>query len=136
MTALGQGEIRLNINRWLLVFSLAILPGFSASAKQAGEIPRLCFLTFDPGPSRAPRFNPFFESLRGLGYVEGKTIAIDYLSADSRAERYPEIAAECLRRKADVIVVSTTPAAQAARKATRTTPIVMLALGDPPSVPV
>ena len=45
---------------------------------QSRKIPRLCFLTFDPGTSRAPslRFQPFFEGLRDLGYVDGQTIAI------------------------------------------------------------
>jgi putative ABC transport system substrate-binding protein len=58
-------------------------------------------------------------------------MTIDYLSADGQAERFPPLAAECLRLKADIIVVSTTPAAQAAKNATRTIPIVMLPLGDP-----
>jgi putative tryptophan/tyrosine transport system substrate-binding protein len=104
-----------------------------ARAQQPNKIPRLCFLTFDPGTlqSRSPRFDPFFASLRDLGYVEGQTIAIDYLSADGRGERFPALAAECLRLNADIIAVSTTPAAQAAKNATRTIPIVMIALGDP-----
>src|SRR3984893_4621523 len=79
----------------------------------AKKTPRLCFLTFDPGTlqSRSPRFDPFFESLRDLGYADEQTIAIDYLSADGRGERFPDLAAECLRLKADLIAVSTTPAA-------------------------
>jgi putative ABC transport system substrate-binding protein len=102
-------------------------------AQQSKKIPRLCFLTFDPGTlrSRSPRFDPFFESLRDLGYVDGQTITIDYLSADGHGERFPVLAAECLRLKADIIAVSTTPAAQIAKNATRTIPIVMIALGDP-----
>jgi putative ABC transport system substrate-binding protein len=63
--------------------------------------------------------------------VHGQTITIDYLSADGRGERIPALAAECLRLKADMIAVSTTPAAQAAKNTTRTIPIVMIALGDP-----
>jgi putative ABC transport system substrate-binding protein len=102
-------------------------------AQQPKKIPRLCFLTFDPGTlqSRSPRFDAFFEGLRDLGYVDGKTITIDYLSADGHGERFPALAAECLRLKVDIIAVSTTPAAQAAKNATRTIPIVMIALGDP-----
>ena len=105
----------------------------AARAQQPKKIPRLCFLTFDPGTllSRSPRFDAFFEGLRDLGYVNGQTIAIDYLSAEGVGERFPALAAECVRRKADIIAVSTTPAAQAAKKATRTIPIVMIALGDP-----
>jgi len=63
--------------------------------------------------------------------VDGQTISIDYLSADGRGERFPALAADCLRLKADIIVVTSTPAAQAAKNATRTIPIVMMALGDP-----
>src|SRR5215471_13774417 len=104
-----------------------------AHAQQSKEIPRLCFLTFDPGTSqsRSPRFDVFFNSLRDLGYVDGKTIVINYLSADGKDDRFPALASECLRLKADIIAVSTTPAAQAAKRATRTVPIVMIALGDP-----
>ena len=70
-------------------------------------------------------------ALRDLGYVHGKTIIIDYLVAEGRSEKFPELAAECVRLKANIIVVSTTPAAHAAKNTTRTTPIVMVALGDP-----
>src|SRR6516165_2998704 len=95
-------------------------------AQQPKNIPRLCFLTFDPGTLQATRFAAFFQSLRELGYVEGQTIAIDYLSADGHGERFPALATECLRRKADIIAVSTTPATQAAKKATGSIPIVMI----------
>src|SRR5690349_7411765 len=102
-----------------------------AHAQRPKNIPRLCFLTFDPDASRSTRFGPFFDGLRDLGYVDGQSIRIDYLSADGEGERFPTLAAECLRLKADVIAVSTTPATQAAKQITRTTPIVMIALGDP-----
>jgi putative tryptophan/tyrosine transport system substrate-binding protein len=105
----------------------------AARAQQPKNVPRLCFLTFDPGTllSRSPRFDAFFQGLRDLGYVDGQTINIDYLSADGQGERFPKLAAECLRLKADIIAVSTTPAAQVAKDATHTVPIVMIALGDP-----
>src|SRR5215468_3262682 len=104
-----------------------------ALAQQPNKIPRLCFLTFDPGTlhSRTARFDPFFDGLRELGYIDGQTISIDYLSAEGSDERFPDLVSECLRHKADVIAVSTTPAAQAAKRATRTVPIVLIALGDP-----
>ena len=111
----------------LLVFALP----HPINAEQIGRIPRLCFLTFDPGTIESNRFNPFFQRLRDLGYVDGQTITIDYLSAAGRGERFPALASECLRLKADIIVVTTTPAAQAAKHATRTTAIVMFPLGDP-----
>jgi putative tryptophan/tyrosine transport system substrate-binding protein len=102
----------------------------TAAAQPAGKIPRLCFLTFSPGIPLST-FDPFFQGLRELGYVDGQTITIDYLSADGQANRFPTLAADCLRLKADIIVATTTDAAQAAKNATRTTPIVMHALGDP-----
>jgi len=109
---------------------------FAARAQQPKKIPRLCFLTFDPGTfqSRSARFEPFFNRLKELGYVDGQTITIDYLSAEGRNDRFVEIAAECLRFKADVIAVTTTPGAFAAKQTTQTIPIVMLPLGDPVGV--
>jgi len=123
--------------KMLRVALLAMLTFFSApimgEAQPSKKIPRLCFLTFDPGTlqSRSPRFDAFFEALRDLGYVDGQTISIDYLSADGDGERFPALAAECLRLQADIIAVTTTPAAQVAKSTTRTVPIVMVALGDP-----
>jgi putative ABC transport system substrate-binding protein len=57
----------------------------------------------------------FFQTLRDMGYVDGQSITIDYLSAEDRSDRFPALVAECLRRKADVIYPSTTPAAQPAK---------------------
>jgi putative ABC transport system substrate-binding protein len=103
----------------------------AARAQQSKKLPRLCFLTFDPGSLQSTRFGAFFEGLRDLGYVQGQTINIDYLTADGRAERYSALAAECVRLGADVIATSTTPATQAAKNATQAIPIVMIGLGDP-----
>ena len=114
----------------LLGGAAAVWP-LAAHAQASKNIPRLCFLTFDPATSRSTRFDAFFQGLVDLGYVDGKTITIDYLSADGHGERFPSLAAECLRLKADIIAVSTTPATQAAKKATPTIPIVMIGLGDP-----
>jgi putative ABC transport system substrate-binding protein len=121
--------------KMLRVALLTILTLFAApavgEAQQSKKIPRLCFLTFDPGTLRSSRFGSFFEALRDLGYVDGQTITIDYLSADGDGERFPALTAECLRLKADIIAVSTTPAAKVAKNTTRTIPIVMVGLGDP-----
>jgi putative ABC transport system substrate-binding protein len=128
----GQTEALVDRRTFLGMIAGGLLTApLAAEAQPAGRIPRLCFLTFDPGTPRSSRFAPFFQGLRDLGYVEGQTITIDYLSADGRGERFPTLAADCLRLKADIIVVTTTPAAQAAKNATRTIPIVMIPLGDP-----
>src|SRR6266852_5765722 len=114
-----------------LTLALIAAP-LAVEAQLAGRTPRLCFLTFDPGTPQSSRFDPFFQGLRDLGYLDGHTITIDYLSAGaSQAVGFPALATECLRLKADIIVVTTTPAAQAAKNATRTIPIVMHSLGDP-----
>jgi putative ABC transport system substrate-binding protein len=102
----------------------------AARAQAPKTVPRLCFLTFDPGTLQSNRFGAFFEGLRDRGYATGQNIAIDYLSAEGNGERFPALAGDCVRLKADVIVV-TTPAAQAAMAATRAIPIVLIALGDP-----
>jgi putative tryptophan/tyrosine transport system substrate-binding protein len=104
-----------------------------SEGQQSKTIPRLCFLTLDPGTlqARSPRFDAFFQTLRERGYVDGQSINTDYLSAADHSERFPDLVAECLRRNADIIVPTTTPAAQAAKRATSTVPIVMIALGDP-----
>ena len=112
-----------------LLGGAAVAWPLAAHAQAPRNIPRLCFLTFDPGTSN--RFDAFFQGLRDLGNANGQNIAIDYLSAEGHGERFPALAAECLRLKADVIVVSTTPAAQAAMAASRTIPIIMIGLGDP-----
>lgn len=111
----------------------SLVAPLAAEGQRAGTLPRLCFLTLEPGTVQAPspRFEAFFQGLRDLGYIAGQTIAIDYLSAGGRTERFAALAAECVRLKSDVIASSTTPGAQAAKRATQTVPIVMLALGDP-----
>jgi putative tryptophan/tyrosine transport system substrate-binding protein len=114
-----------------LLVLLAVPP--VRAGQQPRAIPRLCFLTLEPGTlqTRSPRFDAFFQTLRDLGYVDGQSIIIDYLSAADQGERFPTLVDECVRRKADVIVPTTTPAALVAKHATRTIPIVMIALGDP-----
>jgi len=115
---------------FMALVSGGLLASPLAANAQPGKIPRLCFLTFDPGTPQSSRFDVFFQGLRDLGYVDGQTITIDYLSAGS-GQGFPALATECLRLKAGIVVVTTTPAAQAAKNATRTIPIVMHSLGDP-----
>ena len=69
--------------------------------------------------------------LRDLGYVEGKNIVIEYRSAEGNYDRLPELAAELVRLKPDVLVTFATPATLAAKQATTTIPIVMVMVGDP-----
>ena len=114
-----------------LAGSAGLVPG-RAIAQGAGRgLPRVCLLTFDPVSTGPSRYTPFFDRMKALGYEQGRTITLDWLSADGKAERFRDIAAECVRRQADVIVTATTPATEEAKRATSTIPIVMLALADP-----
>jgi putative tryptophan/tyrosine transport system substrate-binding protein len=119
--------------RIVLLAIIAFAGTAPSEAQQSSKVPRLCFLTFDPGTlqTRSPRFDGFFDGLRDLAYVDGRNIHITYLSADNKGDRFPALIDECLRLKPDVIAVTTTPVAHLVKKATRTIPIVMVALGDP-----
>jgi polyketide cyclase/dehydrase/lipid transport protein/ABC transporter substrate binding protein len=81
--------------------------------------------------STNPMFDAFVHGLRDLGWVEGKDIVIEHRSAEGRADRLPDLAADLVRVKVDVILTGSTPAALAARKETGTIPIVMGTSGDP-----
>jgi putative tryptophan/tyrosine transport system substrate-binding protein len=114
----------------LLAGLLSIIGPSSGAAQQTiKRFPVLCFITFDP--AKSPRFAAFFKGLEDLGYVNGKNIELLYLSADNIGGRYPELIDECLSHKPDVIATTTTPAARLLKQATKTVPIVMVALGDP-----
>jgi putative ABC transport system substrate-binding protein len=98
----------------------------SACAEQADRMRRIgLLLVAGPGP-----LGPFREALGQLGYFEGKNIQIEVRSAQGQDKRLPELAAELVRSRVDVIVAVQTPAAQAAKNATRDIPIVVMA-GDP-----
>ena len=87
------------------------------------------------GPDHAfvasQRVAPFVQRLRELGWIEGRTVAIEYRWAEGRNERAAEIAAEFVRLKVDVIVTQGTPSVIAAKQATSVIPIVFAAVGDP-----
>jgi putative ABC transport system substrate-binding protein len=76
-------------------------------------------------------YGPFRQGMRELGYVEGKNLVIEWRSAEGKAERLPDLAAELVQLKVDVIVVAGAAATSAAQKATTTIPIVMGATTDP-----
>jgi len=75
--------------------------------------------------------NAFRQALRELGYVEGQNLIIEYRSADGRGERFPDIAAELVGLKVDLLVTRGTPASLAAKRATQTIPVVMANAGEP-----
>ena len=106
-----------------LVLSLLAAP-LAATAQPAGKVWRIGVLAAPPAES--PRWAPCRQGLRELGYVEGQNIAIEWRSAGGRAERFPDLAAELVRLKVDVIVATDNPTIAAAQRATSTIPIVMV----------
>jgi len=103
----------------------------SVGAQPAGKQYRIGLLSQGSASGSPHIVEAFREQLRDLGYVEGKNIVIEYRFAEGKAERLPELAADLVQLKVDVIVASGTPAPLAAKDATRTIPIVMAAAGDP-----
>jgi putative tryptophan/tyrosine transport system substrate-binding protein len=103
----------------------------AARAQQAQKAPRIGVLLPGTPTSFAVRTNAFLEGLRDLGYVEGKTIAIEWKWAEDKIERFPELAAKLVKANVNVIVTGGTAAAKALKSATRTIPIVMAIIGDP-----
>ena len=101
------------------------------NAQPSSKIWRVGVLETTSMELNAPNFDAFRQSLRDLGYVEGKNIVIEYRSAEGRAERFVDLVADLLRVSVDVIVTRGTPAVLAAKSATTTTPIVMAAMGEP-----
>jgi putative tryptophan/tyrosine transport system substrate-binding protein len=98
-----------------------------ADAQQPKKIPRIGYLTgVGLGPNEA-----FLQGLRDLGYVEGKNILIEFRTTGGKFERLPELAAELVRLKVDVIVADTAGEVTAAKSATATIPIVMRGVADP-----
>jgi putative ABC transport system substrate-binding protein len=112
----------------VVVLTLVLLVPLAA-AQRAGEVHRIGYLgTRTPSDFGLVAFR---QGLRDLGWVEGQNLAIDYRFADGRLERLPDLAAELARLKVDVIVAHSTPGATAAKRATKTIPVVMISVGDP-----
>ena len=109
------------------LLTVALLATVSlAEAQQPKKVPRIGFLSAAPSIDSA-----FLEGLRDLGYVDGKNIVVELRSAQGKLDRLPELAAELVSLKMDIIVTQGTPAAQAVTKLTSTIPIVMATSGDP-----
>ena len=102
-----------------------------AEAQQSGKIFRIGFLDSSTASGSAVLVESFRQELSRLGWIEGKNIAIEYRFAEGQPKRQPELAAELVRLKVDLIVVSGIGVALAAKKATTTIPIVMTRAGDP-----
>ena len=116
------------------VFALAAIFlafSFVAQAQQPARIPQIGILINTPASLQSAQVEAFRRRLHELGYVEGKTILIEYRYAEGKLERLPDLAAELVRLKVDVIVASAPRAVFAAKKASATIPIVFAVATDP-----
>jgi putative ABC transport system substrate-binding protein len=105
--------------------------GLPVDAQQTGKVFRIGILDPSTASGSAVLLKAFREELNKLGWIEGKNITIEYRFGDQKFERLPELAAELVRLKVDIIVVTSTTPALAAKSATATIPIVMASVPDP-----
>lgn len=113
----------------IVTLALGVLAAPQAvDAQQAKKIPRIGYSTI---ASAADNLEAFRQGLRALGYIEGQNITVEYRLAAGNVDRLPELAAELISLKVDVIVAVGTPDALAAQKATQTIPIITVASADP-----
>jgi putative ABC transport system substrate-binding protein len=113
------------------LLTVFLLTGSFAEAQQPTKIPRIGLLSPNSPSDSALLHQAFRLGLRDLGWVEGKNISIEYRYAEGRSDRLPDLAADLVRLKVDVIVAVVTSDALAAQKATSAIPIVMTSGGDP-----
>jgi putative ABC transport system substrate-binding protein len=114
----------------MLTGGIVVTP-LAAEAQQAAKVARLGYLVGANVAASPHLHEAFRQGLRDLGYVEGRNFMIESRSAEGKFERFPALAAELVGLKVDVIVAVNPVAALAAKQATRTLPIVFVAVGDP-----
>ena len=115
----------------LTLFALLFALSLPVDAQQTGKILRIGFLDGSTAAGSAGLLEAFWQEMRKLGWIEGKNFTVEYRFAEQKSERLPELAADLVRLKVDLIVVIAGPPASAAKKATTTIPIVMTNAADP-----
>jgi putative ABC transport system substrate-binding protein len=116
-----------------LVVVVQLAVGVIAEAQQPKKVPRIGYLSPRDAATESTRSEAIRLGLRELGYIDGQNIAIEYRYTEGKQDRQPELAAELVRLKVDIIVVSGgTPLILAAKNATKTIPIVMTGGGLDP----
>src|SRR5215475_11631307 len=114
-----------------LLGSAAAAWPLAARAQQPGKLPTIGFLGANTRLVDSQRLAAFVERLRELGWIENRTVTIEYRWGEGRDERFAQIAAEFVRRGVDVIVTGATAPVIAVKQATSTIPIVFGVAGDP-----
>src|SRR5262249_62064942 len=113
-----------------LVGGAAAWPG-AARAQKGTKVPRIGYLGYSSPSLERDLVGVFQQGLRKLGHVDGQNVMIEYQSAEGELERLPALAAKLVELNVDVIVTLATPGAVAAKQATSTIPIVVVAMADP-----
>jgi ABC-type uncharacterized transport system substrate-binding protein len=117
----------------ILVAVMLLALAVTAEAQQPAKVPRIGYLSIGDPASESTRSEAIRLALRELGYIEGQNIAIDYRYGEGKQDRFPEVAAELVRLKVDIIVVAGgSPVIRPAMNATKTIPIVMVGPGGDP----
>jgi ABC-type uncharacterized transport system substrate-binding protein len=124
--------------KWVGIFAIALTFAFGGAvawAQQPKKAPRIGYLSPSDPASQSTASEAIRLALRERGYIEGQNIAMEYRYAEGKLDRFPELLAELVRLKVDIIVVSGgTIAIRAAKNATKTIPIVMMGTGTDPVV--
>jgi putative ABC transport system substrate-binding protein len=116
----------------LVTLSLGLLAAVpSIGAQQPAKVPKIGFLSAEVPAANFDVMEAFQRGLHNLGYAEGESLVVVYRFAEGNYNRLPDLAAELVRLKVDVIVVVTTPAALAAKRATGSIPVVFTQVSDP-----
>jgi putative ABC transport system substrate-binding protein len=114
-----------------LALGLLVAP-LAADAQQVAKVRRIGVLVpAEPPSPEEPNITTFRQALQNLGYVDGQTVAMEYRYALGRIERFPELIAELVRLKVDILVIGSGPAAVAAKNTTQAIPIVFIGGSDP-----
>ena len=119
--------VRLSVIAFVLVVAVAV-----AAAQQPKKVPRIGYLSNGDPATESTRSEGVRLALRERGHIEGQNIATEYRFAEGKIDRYPELLAELVRLKVDIILVSGDIPVRAAKNATKTIPIVMLGTGSDP----
>src|SRR5713226_4083944 len=109
---------------------IAVAPLAAEAQAPAKKVWRIGFLSAGSAPANLAVKGPFRQGLHELGYVEGRDFVMEYRWAEGHADRLPELAADLVRARVDLIVTGGTPATMAAKQATQTIPIVFAVAGS------
>jgi putative tryptophan/tyrosine transport system substrate-binding protein len=131
-TASRRADPMMERRTFLVTLGLSVLAApLGAEAQQAGKLWRIGYLQTQHRETQSQLIQAFEEGLRERGYTLGRDVVIEYRFAEGRVERLPELAADLVRLKVDVIVTGVNPVIIAAKKATTTIPIVMAGSFNP-----